>query len=50
MIHNICDRRNFSWAKLKTIFNHTFPYLFVVDPYGIWTMLKMLLMPLNSNR
>jgi hypothetical protein len=28
----------------------TFHFIFVVDPYGIWTLLKMVLPPQNVNR
>jgi hypothetical protein len=47
----------FSSAKFKTIFDYTFPYysMFAIhavnyDTYGIWTLLKNVLTPLNVNR
>jgi hypothetical protein len=45
---------NFSSAKLKSIFDYTFPYMFAIhavnyDTYGIWTLLKNVLIPLNVN-
>jgi hypothetical protein len=49
MIETTCHRKKFGSAKLKTIVDFTFPYytVFVVDPDGIWTSLKMVLTPLN---
>jgi hypothetical protein len=50
MINNTCHRKNSARQSEKRFLVLLFNTIFVVDPYGIWTSLKMVLTPLNVKR
>ncbi len=50
MIDNTCHRKNSARQSEKRFFVLLFYIIFVVDPYGIWTLLKLIISPLNVNR
>jgi hypothetical protein len=50
MIDNTCHRKNSARQNEKSFLVLLFHIIFVVDRYGIWTSLKMVLTLLNINR
>jgi hypothetical protein len=50
IINNTCHRKNSARQSEKRFLVLLFNIIFVVDPYGIWTSLKMVLTLLNFNR
>ncbi len=50
MTDNTSHRKNSARESEKRFLVLLFNSIFVVDPYDIWTTLKMVLTPLNVNR